>query len=194
MVAVRKSPEFFRRIRLTLGKCGSSSICRTGLCRIGLDMVCRCPRTREWVWDRPKEQGRRARPAINKVRSGRRPYIRLDRNDGLGVGWPRILIWMRIWRQKGHREAQHERGLCLDAVAAGMSHRQTTWRRPRLGGRRITISQSGLTLPERGLLIQLRAYRGKWKSCVRIPCSTTPGGGGGGILASALALDHFYVD
>ena len=31
------------------------------------------------------------------------------------------------------------------------------------------IFRSGLTLPEWGLLIQLHAYRGKWKSCVRIP-------------------------
>ena len=51
---------------------------------------------------------------------------------------------------EGTREAHNERGLCLDAVAAGMSHRQTTWRRPRLGGRRIMIFRNGLTLSEQG--------------------------------------------
>ena len=54
-----------------------------------------------------------------------------------------------------------------------------------------TISRSGLTLPEWGFLIQSHAYRGKWKICVRILCSTTPGGA---ILTSALAPDHFYVN
>ena len=40
--------------------------------------------------------------------------------------------------------------------------------RPRLGCRLIMMSW--------GLLMRLRAYRGKWRICVRITCSITPGG------------------
>ena len=48
-------------------------------------------------------------------------------------------------------------------------------RRPRPGCRLVSISRSGFTLPEWGLLIRLRAYRENWRICVRIPCSITPG-------------------
>ena len=50
--------------------------------------------------------GRRGRPVLSRVRSGRRSHIRLNGNDG-----PRIVTWRQNWRRKGHRGVHLKRVL-----------------------------------------------------------------------------------